>query len=89
MNSEGGLYCNESFQTGRLVKDGGDMVRREERGVRKCGRERDERPYEEDKTRGSTVECVTADGDVSVKVRSEGGWVNLNMFSPRIETSMI
>lgn len=50
------------------------MVRREEWGVRKCGRKmRDLNGIHEYRRRGSTVECVTADDNVSVKVRSEGG----------------
>lgn len=67
-------------------------MRREDRGVRKCGRKmRDLNSilggY---RRRGRTVECVTAD-NVFVKVRSEGGKFKHNgcMFSPRIENSKI
>lgn len=46
----------------------------EKRGVRKCGRNmRDLNGTREDGRTGNTLECVTADGDVCVRVRSEGG----------------
>lgn len=45
--------------------------------------------YEEDKRRVSTAECATADGDVSVKVRCEGGESEHEyMFSLTTENGM-
>lgn len=74
--------CNESFQTGgreggRAAGEGWGRVVRKNRGAR-CKEmwENDgetRAAYWDARRRGSTVECVSADGDVAVKVRSEGG----------------